>query len=131
QVADDNALVLHAEIEGIRVLLLSDLAKRGQNVLLQRHADLRADIVISGVPPSSEPLSDGLLETIRPEVIVVTDSLYPATARASQRLRDRLGSQAWRVFYTSDAGAITVVLRRNSWILQNATGEELHRGTRR
>ncbi len=126
--ADDNALVLGGEVEGMRLLLLSDLAKRGQNALIERHPDLRADIVISGVPVPGEPLAEGLLELTRPKVIVVTDSLYPATARAGSRLRERLGKQPARVFYTSDAGAVTLVLRARAWVVENAVGEELARG---
>ena len=126
--ADDNALVLRGEIGDARILLLSDLAKRGQNVLMDRYPDLGADIVISGVPVPSEPLSEGLLEVTRPKVIIVTDSLYPATARAGSRLRERLGGQPARVFYTSETGALTVVLGGKSWRVENATGRILARG---
>jgi ComEC/Rec2-related protein len=126
--ADDNALVLRGEIHGVRLLLCSDLGKRGQNALLERHQDLRADVVISGVPTQSEPLAGALLEVVQPAVIIVTDALYPATARAGRRLRDRLGEQTARVFYTSDGGAVTVVMRESGWWIENATGEVLFRG---
>ena len=37
-------------IGGQRILLLSDLGRPGQDALLQRTPDLRADIVITGLP---------------------------------------------------------------------------------
>ncbi|MBI3192213.1 MAG: ComEC/Rec2 family competence protein, partial [Pedosphaera parvula] len=48
--ADDNALVLLGEFHGVRVLLLSDLGAAGQRALLARGGDLRADIVVTGMP---------------------------------------------------------------------------------
>ena len=64
--ADDNALVLLGEFHGTRVLLLSDLGRRGQEALLAREPDLGADIVVSGMPEQTEPLCDALLERIQP-----------------------------------------------------------------
>jgi beta-lactamase superfamily II metal-dependent hydrolase len=126
--ADDNVLVLRGNVGATRILLLSDLGKPGQSALLERYSELHSDLVISGVPNGSEPLSDGLLEAVEPLAIVVTDSLYPATARAGARLRERLGRQAAPVFYTSDTGAVTLVLGREEWRMETATGGVLLRG---
>jgi ComEC/Rec2-related protein len=120
--ADDGALVLHAQLGGARVLLLSDLGKPGQNALLSRYPDLRADIVVSGIPMQGEPLAEGLLDVLRPQAILVADSLYPAAARASHRLRERLETRGLPVFYTSERGALTVVLRGKDWRIVTATG---------
>jgi beta-lactamase superfamily II metal-dependent hydrolase len=120
--ADDAALVLHASLEGIRVLLLSDLGRPGQNALLARHPDLRADIVVSGLPAQGEPVADALLDTLRPRLIVVTDSEYPATARAGRRLRERLAGRDVTVLYTMEAGAVTLRFRDGGWSLRTASG---------
>ncbi len=127
--ADDNALVLHGQIHGVRLLLCSDLGKPGQNALLERHPDLRADVVISGVPVQSEPLSGALLEATQPAAIIITDALYPATARAGRRLRERLAEQSARVIYTSESGAVTVVMRESWWRIESASGGILFQGT--
>src|SRR5439155_145769 len=58
--AGDNAVVLVGDLEEVRVLLLSAVGKPGQNALMERHPDLRADIVVSGVPLQSEPLAEAL-----------------------------------------------------------------------
>jgi beta-lactamase superfamily II metal-dependent hydrolase len=113
--ADDNTIVLRGELEGVRVLLLSDLGKPGQNALLERTADLRADIVVSGIPVQTEPLADALLDAIQPGLIVITDSEYPATQRASPKLRERLETRGVPVLYTREAGAVTLRLRDRRW----------------
>src|SRR6185436_4316329 len=69
--ADDNAIVLFATIAGQRVLLLSDLGAAGQNDLLSRYPDLRADIVVSGIPRESEPLANGFLDVVQPTMIIL------------------------------------------------------------
>jgi len=120
--ADDGALVLHAEIDGTRLLLLSDLGRPGQNALLSRYPELGADIVVSGMPAQGEPLAEGLLDVLRPQVILVADSLYPATKRASHRLRERLEARGLPVFYTSERGALTVELKERNWRIGTATG---------
>jgi beta-lactamase superfamily II metal-dependent hydrolase len=77
-----RALVLLGNYSGTRILLLSDLGRDGQSALLARTNDLRADIVIAGLPDEGEPLCDALLDAIQPRVIVIADSEFPATAGA-------------------------------------------------
>jgi beta-lactamase superfamily II metal-dependent hydrolase len=113
--ADDNALVLRGEFSGTRVLLVSDLGRQGQYALLDRTRDLRADIVVSGLPEQGEPLGDMLLEAIQPKLIVITDSEFPATKRARPELRARLERRGIPVLYTRTAGAVTIALKKNHW----------------
>jgi beta-lactamase superfamily II metal-dependent hydrolase len=125
--ADDNAIVLRGEIHGTRVLLLSDLGRPGQETLMERERDLRADIVIAGQPEQGEAVCDALLERMQPRVLVIMDSEYPAPERASPRLRSRLVDWANRqhatVLYTRETGAVQLRLRRGSWTLQMMKGE--------
>ena len=109
--ADSAALVLAGTFHGVRVLLLSDLGRPGQEALLARGGDLRADIVMAGLPVEGEPLCEGLLDAIRPRVVVITDSELPATRRASVALRERLRQRKISMFYTEKSGAVTVELR--------------------
>jgi len=120
--ADDNALVLLGEFHGTRVLLLSDLGRPGQEALMQRETDLCADIVVSGLPEQSESLSDGLLERIRPKVVIVADSEFPATKRAGTRLRERLERQPAKVVYTRFSGAVTLMFGKLDWELRAMDG---------
>jgi competence protein ComEC len=116
--ADDSALVLLGEFHGTRVLLLSDLGRPGQELLMEREKDLRADIVVAGLPEQSEPICDGLLDRIQPRVIVIADSEFPATRRASARLRDRLEQRKVPVIYTYFNGAVTMRIDKSGWELR-------------
>jgi competence protein ComEC len=120
--ADDNALVLYAVIGSQRVLLLSDLGRPGQDALLQRTPDLRADIVVTGLPVQSEALGDALLDTVQPRLIIVADSDFPAAERASPKLRERLARRRVPVIYTRTAGAATIEWRQHDWKLRTMSG---------
>jgi beta-lactamase superfamily II metal-dependent hydrolase len=125
--AGDNSIVLRANLNGCRVLLLSDLGKPGQSLLLSRHAgmDLRADVVVSGLPGHTEPLAEALLDAVEPRLIIITDSEYPAPQRAPPRLRERLALRASVVLYTRDTGAVTLTVRENHWELRTMNGLRL------
>lgn len=122
---DDNALVLRAEFHGTRILLLSDLGRPGQEALLQRETDLRADIVLSGLPEQTDPLGHALLHAIAPKAIVILDSEFPATKRANAKLRERVERRGVPVIYTRTAGAVTVTIRPGGWELRTSRGERL------
>ncbi len=121
--ADDNALVLRGEIYGVKILLLSDLGRPGQAALLNQTNDLRADIVVAGLPEKSEPVGDALLDKIQPQVILIADSEFPATRRATAALRDRLSRRNIPVIYTRQAGAVTLILRPTGWELRDGWAE--------
>jgi competence protein ComEC len=122
--ADDNALVLLGNYSGTRVLLLSDLGRAGQDALLARTNDLRADIVVAGLPNAGEPLCDELLAAIEPKVIVVADSEFPATRRAGFELKARLAGQKAPVIFTRTAGAVTIRARPDYWELRTMDGQK-------
>ena len=102
--ADDNALVLRRECNGRSILLLPALARDGQDALMRRHPDLRADIVVAGLPARDEPLCDPLLDMLQARWIIIADAEFPATRRASPKLRQRLARRAAQVVYCHDTG---------------------------
>jgi ComEC/Rec2-related protein len=121
--ADDAALVLLGNFHRVRVLLLSDLGRNGQSALLARTNDLRADVVIAGLPDEGEPLCDALLDAVQPKVIVVADSEFPANRRSSPNLRERLEQKGIPVIYTRTAGAVTIVAQPEGWVLRTRDGQ--------
>ena len=127
--ADDRVLVLEGDSSGVRILLLSDLGRAGQDKLLERQRDLRADIVIAGLPEKSEPLSEALLDAIQPRLIVITDSEFPAGRRAGAALCERLKRRGIPVICTREAGATTVSLRHGRWDLESVGGIHLAGGS--
>ena len=117
---DDGALVRQAEFHGVRILLLSDLGRNGQNLLLDRTNDFRADIVVSGIPAQTDPLCEALLDAVRPRVIIVGDSDLPATARASEKLKERLAQRNVTVLHTRETGAVTILFRPDGCEIRTA-----------
>jgi competence protein ComEC len=121
--ADDNALVLLGNFPGAKILLLSDLGRDGQSELLLHTNDLRADIVVAGLPNEGEPLCDALIKAIQPKIIIIADSEFPANRRASRDLKERLGQRKIPVIYTRDSGAAKIVADKNSWRLETMDGQ--------
>jgi competence protein ComEC len=121
--ADDNALAMLGNFQGAKILLLSDLGREGQSALLESTNDLRADIVVAGLPNEGEPLSDALLGAIQPKIIVIADSEFPANRRASRELKERLSGKNVPVIYTRDSGAVKIVADKGGWKLQAMDGQ--------
>jgi ComEC/Rec2-related protein len=122
--ADDNSLVLRGQLHGATILLLSDLGRAGQEDLFNQTNDLRADIVVTGLPEKSSPLGDALLKKIQPQIIIVADSEFPATKRAPAALRERLAQRNIPVIYTRQAGAVTLVAKPDGWELRTMDGQK-------
>lgn len=120
--ADDGPLVLSAVIGGQRVLLLSDLGRPGQEALVERTPNLNADIVVTGLPVKPEALGDALLDAIQPRLIIVADSEFPASERASPKLHERLARRKVPVIYTRTAGATTIEWHSPDWELRTMSG---------
>ncbi len=74
-------------------------------------------------PTEGEPLSGALIDAIQPKVIVIADSEFPATRRASRELKARLGGQNSPVIYTRTAGAVKIVVNKTGWKLQTMDGQ--------
>jgi hypothetical protein len=74
--------------------------------------------VVSGIPSQTEPLADSLIEALQPRLIIVTDAEYPASQRASRRLRERLSGHQIAVLYTRDTGGVTIRFQEDSWELE-------------
>ncbi len=124
--ADDAPLVLRGDFHGTKILLLSDLSRDAQSTLLGGTNDLHADIVIAGLPESTEPLCDALIEAISPRVIVIADSEYPATRRAGRSLKERLEQKKIPVIYTRNSGAVKIVTNKSGWKLSAMDGTRIN-----
>jgi competence protein ComEC len=123
--ADDAALVLLGEFHGVRILLLPDLGRLGQEVLLAREPDLRADVIVAGLPSIGEPVCDALLETAKPRAIVVADSDYPAYERASPKLLERLCRNNVAVLSTRATGVVTIQVTKKGCEIRGMDGTTL------
>jgi competence protein ComEC len=108
--AADNSVAAIGQFDGLHVLLLMNLSRAGQNAIFQRHPNLRADVVVTGLPQNDEPLPTEWLEVLRPKWIIVADSDAPSH-RASPALLSRLQRSGAETISTRTAGAVTLSIR--------------------
>ncbi len=123
--ADDGPLVLKKTIHGKTFLFLSDLGRIGQDLLMERYPELRTDIVVSGLPRDGEAVCNALIELLKPKLIIITDAEFPATDRASPKLRERLHSSGIPVVFTRDSGAVTFELKKSGMQVRAISGTAL------
>ena len=121
--ADDNAIVLRGEFKGVRILFCSDFGRPGQRTLLDREQDLRAAVLVAGIPANSEPLGEAQLDAVQPQVMIISASEVPSQERATKELRARLERRGVPVFYTSDDGAVTIIVRSRTWEVRTMSGK--------
>jgi ComEC/Rec2-related protein len=126
--ADDNAVVLLGVMDGLRVGLLSDLGAQGQEELLERYPDLQVDLLVTGLPSHTEPVSRAMLRHLNPRVLVIMDAVYPFSARATPKLEKRLSAMTLQVFYTRHTGAIMLEKQGGAWQMKGqSSGQVLYR----
>jgi competence protein ComEC len=121
--ADDNAVVMLGQAAGVRVLTLSELGSEGQAALIAKDPELRAEIIIAGVPTRGEPVREPLLDLVQPRLIILTDSESPAQQRATSRLKARLAKRHVPVIYTRYAGAVTLEFKSGHWSVRTMEDE--------
>ncbi|HKI70463.1 MAG TPA: hypothetical protein VKA67_12800, partial [Verrucomicrobiae bacterium] len=59
------------------------------------------------------------------QVVVIVDSQFPATKRASPELRDRLEKQHFPVIYTREVKGVTISLHPDRWEISTMVGRHL------
>lgn len=123
--ADDGSLVLQFGDAEPGILVLGDLGRPGQEQLMSRHPDLRAEIVISGVPTRGEPLCDGLLDQLAPRMVVIVDASQPATARAPAACKARLRARRMNTLFASESGSLELRRIGGVWEVRNAEGHKV------
>jgi competence protein ComEC len=114
---DDEALVLSKNIDGRRLMLLSDLGKNGQLDLVSRNADLKSDMVAMGIPNDGQIIRPELIEALKAHVLIVTGN-DAKTQRALRELRVAVTN----VMGTSEEGAMTITSVRR---LETMSGKEV------
>jgi competence protein ComEC len=123
--ADDNCIVLYAEIDGWRVLDLSDLGARGEDELLRREPELKADIVIAGSHGQGELLSAELVAKLEARAVILGTSRFSPFGRTSRDGSRELRARCPNVLRTSESGAVTISIDGNECMLEPALGEKV------
>lgn len=125
RIADDGPLVLKGDLHGWTVLLVSDLSPAGQNVLCNTvPEEIKADVLVTGLPSEGEPLVPAFLHYVQPRVIVVSSGLNPATSRCPVAVRERLCTGNSSVWFTETEGVIRMEFDSTRLHIENEMGRK-------
>ena len=115
---DDTAIVLFGEFHGLKILLLSDLGPKGQEILMNTPIT-NVDIAVCGIPYDGQPLEDALLSQIKPKVVIIKSSDIPYKENLSLAQLKRMRSHGLKVIETKDVGTIKINLKSKSLTFSN------------
>lgn len=111
-VADDKALVLRLDAGKTRILFLSDAGPATCEWLrLNAASELRADIVIKGMPRSGLPVDKEFVDAIKPGLIVSTAAHFPESERMDPGWASRIEGDGTRIFRQDLTGAVRIEIR--------------------
>lgn len=117
QKAEDDSIVLSREIAGVRIVLLSELGRAGQQRLAQSERAAHAAVVLAGFPTEGQPLERALFQTLQPKVVLL-GGRHPRGPKMVRELNARGASTA----STMEQQAITLRARRGTLTIEGMRG---------
>ncbi len=123
--ADEGVLVLLGEWQGIRVLLLSDLARANQRKLLEQTEPIHPDIVCLNLPDNSEPPNTYVLRQLQPRVIIVSGSNNGRGTRWVRAIQSTVHSATTKVLFTGTHGTVRIDFGTEGTNLQSQSGHQI------
>ena len=120
--AGAGSLVLLRDFGGIRVAWMSDLGAVGQKRMIGEGME-PVDIVLAAPSSASEPLSEGVLEQLNPQLIVVATEAAPSPRRVRRSTLARLRARGIHVVCTDRSGAVTLRMEEGVARVESMEGE--------
>jgi competence protein ComEC len=115
---DDAALVLQLRIGMHRILLMSDATADVERRLVSERADVRSDVLIRGMPSREDCCTDGFLDAVAAEWVVIQCGDYPPEERPAPPMLERIRGHGAQPFRTDEDGAITFRLKPDEIIVE-------------
>ncbi len=116
--ADAAPLVLLGQINGFKILLLSDLSRDTQKELLNRDPALEVDLLSLNLPSDMAEANQFVLQQLNPRVIIVTGSDTGFGERWVRLLADSFSKTPTRLYFTGTDGLVTVKIRQRELQLE-------------
>lgn len=129
--ADDKALVLRLECNGIRVLFMSDSGFATENWLLEYEPDLVADIIVKGHHSKDFSGTPEFIARVNPQAIIVGEPKYGSAPDALDAWANELAAQGIAVFQQSRGGAVSGSIRSNAFELKGYLDHQTFRSRAR
>jgi len=89
---------------------------------MRHYPYLDSDLVVTGLPEKGEAMCNGLIASAHPKLLIVADSEFPATKRATKVLEQRLSGTGAHPVFTRKQGAITITIRPNGFTVRSMEG---------
>lgn len=109
--ADDKALVIRIECEGLRLLLMSDSGFATETWLLDNESDLRADVLIKGHHAKDISGTPEFLSRVAPQVAIVSALKYGVMPETLDPWTQELEARGISVFRQDRCGAVSLKIR--------------------
>ena len=110
-VADDKALVLRLECEGVRVLFMSDSGMATERWLMENETDLHADVVVKGHHTKDLSGTLDFLRKVQPRAIAVGQLPYGHTSAELDRWVESIAPLSCVIFRQDECGAVALKIR--------------------
>jgi ComEC/Rec2-related protein len=106
--ADDQAIVMRLDIDGTRILLVSDMGQFTADWLLKNASqEICCDVLIAGFPRSGPGLDEAFLRFANPSVVIAAAGNRQAE-RLPEKLPEMLAGEGRQLFRMDETGAVTV-----------------------
>ena len=110
-IADDRCLVFMLHWQGWKLLWMSDAGRLSEQALMERHADLKADVIIAGFHETDFSLTPPFLEQVAPRAVILPR--LPGSRLDEYRLAQKAQwsrSKAFEVIDRQRTGGLTLTI---------------------
>ncbi|MBY0123857.1 DNA internalization-related competence protein ComEC/Rec2 [Bacillus sp. S/N-304-OC-R1] len=108
---NDGSIVLFTTIGGLTWLFTGDLEKNGEEMLVRRYHNLKADVLKVGHHGSKSSTSELLLDKISPKLAVISAGRNNRYGHPNKEVLNNLSDRQINILRTDEHGAITYIFR--------------------
>lgn len=124
--ADDQAIVVAAEVQGFRVLLMSDSGVVTEDALMQRYSqELPSDILVLGRHGKDIFATEEFLKMVQPRVVVLAPQDAFREKFDEVALRKRLEATKAVIFDQTEAGAVVITFEQRGAQVRGFVNEQV------
>lgn len=113
--AEDNSIVCLLECDGVRVLSKSSIGESVERDLVEKEADLTAQILITGQHPHETNCTDAFLDRVQPQVVILNAGSFPTYAHPREDMLERIQRRGIQLFRTDQHYAVEVIVRHGDY----------------
>ena len=120
---NESSIVTAFRLNGLFVLLMGDSSVLTEERILQRYPDLSCDILKLSHHGSKTGSSERFLDTVRPELAIVSSGAYSIYHHPSPEVTERLYNRRIPYLDTKEDGDITILFLPGFNLLTTASGK--------